>query len=444
MKENDKFSRSGIFAILFCIIVALFAAATGNVSQGYQADAFAKSLESLTVLVVLALIIERTGAVLNGMLFREETTRIQLALRFVFARAPFLSVADADRDIRIASAENASLEEKKSRSLLVVSLILGTLVSSAGARILDSVLVSHDFPTREPGAQNDPTWFDLLFSQAGVFVLIDIILVTGLLAGGSQGIAHIITVIGDLQGNNGGAQDPLRTALDRTRGAFRDNSRISELAMLDVSETQAYGEGQSLEPLYSSHDTNFSDKTGPWLIADDMEFEVCGLASEFKRVGVLSSASGLFPGWPTDPRLASSLTRLLMQVDAVYPNRVKSSDGQIGDAAHCGRDPSSWRSDHCPRIKDGSVGVVTALDLTDDPANGCSMDTLTEAIRTAKDARIKYVIWNRRIFSSYARNGRAAWEWGAYSGSSPHEKHAHFSVVADKALYDDQKDWKLV
>ena len=83
-------------------------------------------------------------------------------------------------------------------------------------------------------------------------------------------------------------------------------------------------------------------------------------------------------------RLAASLDKLLSQVNAAHPGRSKASDGTIGDSTHC---PGS--SDHCPNIIDGSSGVVTALDITHDPGNGCDLHSITEAIRVDQDSRVK-------------------------------------------------------
>lgn len=118
------------------------------------------------------------------------------------------------------------------------------------------------------------------------------------------------------------------------------------------------------------------------------------------------------------------------QIDAKAPNRSKASDGSIGDPAHAARD-----SDHNPeRTRDSSDGndpdyQVDARDFTHDPAYGADMGKIAEALRLSKDRRIQYVIFNRRIFSSYASGGVPAWTWRPYSGSDPHTGHMHISVV---------------
>jgi hypothetical protein len=83
---------------------------------------------------------------------------------------------------------------------------------------------------------------------------------------------------------------------------------------------------------------------------------------------------------------------------------------------------------------------VRALDVTHDPAHGCDAGKIAEALRLSQDARIKYVIWARRIF--YAA-GSEPYRWQRYSGSDPHTGHVHLSVVADDARADDARDWSI-
>lgn len=130
-------------------------------------------------------------------------------------------------------------------------------------------------------------------------------------------------------------------------------------------------------------------------------------------------------------RIAKSLDKLRSQINALAPNRNKASDGWIGDAAHASRS-----SDHNPWIKDGSVGVVTALDITHDPVAGVDCNKLVQDL--IKDKRTKYVIWNKQIY-----NPSVAKQWRPYTGSNPHTKHFHLSVSSTKSLYDDESLWKF-
>lgn len=139
-------------------------------------------------------------------------------------------------------------------------------------------------------------------------------------------------------------------------------------------------------------------------------------------------------------RVAKSLDTLLAQINALAPNRDKSSDGSIGDLRH--QHESS--SDHNPHIiDDNGIGVVTARDFTNDIAHGINSEEIAEALRTAQDARIKYIISNKKIASSYPTGGQPAWAWRPYTGVNPHNHHVHVSVLGDKFHYDSVAPWKL-
>ena len=129
-------------------------------------------------------------------------------------------------------------------------------------------------------------------------------------------------------------------------------------------------------------------------------------------------------------RTAESLLKFRSQIDAMAPGRDKSNDGTIGDTSHQARP-----SDHNPN-KDG---VVTAMDITHDPRHGVDAGELAEILRLSKDPRIKYVISNRRIFSSE----KAPWQWRPYNGANAHTQHVHVSVMGEKALYDDTHPWPI-
>jgi lysozyme family protein len=137
-------------------------------------------------------------------------------------------------------------------------------------------------------------------------------------------------------------------------------------------------------------------------------------------------------------RLAASLTALRQQIDTLAPHRSKASDGSIRDAAHASR-----ASDHNPWVIDDGVGVVTAIDVTHDPAGGCDAALLADTLRKGHDARIKYVISNRRIASAKAIGAVPAWAWRAYTGANPHDHHCHISVMPTKARYDSAAAWPI-
>lgn len=138
---------------------------------------------------------------------------------------------------------------------------------------------------------------------------------------------------------------------------------------------------------------------------------------------------------PKTWRPAESLIQLRNQINELAPHRSKTKDGTIGDADHASR-----KSDHNPWILDSGVGVVTALDITHNPAAGCSAESIAESLRSSKDPRIKYVIWNRRIFSASIE----PWSWRTYGGESAHTGHIHVSVVSDKVMYDSVANWRIL
>ena len=125
--------------------------------------------------------------------------------------------------------------------------------------------------------------------------------------------------------------------------------------------------------------------------------------------------------------------KLREQCNLLWPQRSKANDGTIGDERH-----RSLKSDHNPN----SQGIVTAIDITHDPRNGCDAEKLAEAIRASKDPRVKYLIWNRRIMSGEGQS-QPAWVWRSYHGGNPHTKHIHVSIRGYKKYWDDTSPWDL-
>jgi hypothetical protein len=141
-----------------------------------------------------------------------------------------------------------------------------------------------------------------------------------------------------------------------------------------------------------------------------------------------------------DWRIARSLEVLRSQINLLAPKRNMKSDGGIGDMAHWKK---GSRSDHNPWIMEGKKGVVTARDFTHDKAGGCDCNVLVASLLAAKDARLKYIIWNSHIYNSAPTGGKPAWAKRAYSGKNPHNKHVHISVKSTKANYDGTDKWKI-
>lgn len=107
--------------------------------------------------------------------------------------------------------------------------------------------------------------------------------------------------------------------------------------------------------------------------------------------------------------LAPSLVTLRNEINAIGPNRDKTSDGWIGDSSHQAR-----KSDHNPDYSAG--GIVRAIDVDEDGINANSV-----IAKIIKDPRVAYVIYERRIWTK--EKG-----WYAYTGVNPHDKHFHVSI----------------
>lgn len=114
--------------------------------------------------------------------------------------------------------------------------------------------------------------------------------------------------------------------------------------------------------------------------------------------------------------------RMRWEINRLWPNRDKRSDGWIGDPAHASRP-----SDHNP-----VNGVVYALDVDED-LNGrdgsdpaAANDLAQQIVDCAKagDKRIKYVIFEGRIWSATSH-----WKPRPYTGPNSHQKHIHVSFT---------------
>lgn len=125
------------------------------------------------------------------------------------------------------------------------------------------------------------------------------------------------------------------------------------------------------------------------------------------------------------PYLAPSLARFRTSINTRWPNRDKSSDGWIGDAAH-----QSRTSDHNP----APSGVVRALDIDRD---GIHVPTVMAS--ALLHPSVRYVIHNRKIYHVDKKFKPAT-----YTGSNPHTGHIHTSIQHTKAAEADKTDWRPV
>jgi hypothetical protein len=164
-----------------------------------------------------------------------------------------------------------------------------------------------------------------------------------------------------------------------------------------------------------------------------------------------------FPELPVDPAqrtprtaswvLVPCLVSLRDEFNRAGPNRSKASDGSIGDTAH-----ASSSSDHNPDETGATpyedsdrINEVHAIDVTDSGpwSSGFDFDAEVNAIRLrhqrGEDDRLQNIIRNGRIASR-----SWGWTWRDYSGSNPHDKHAHFSARYSTAQENDTSPWGVV
>lgn len=141
-------------------------------------------------------------------------------------------------------------------------------------------------------------------------------------------------------------------------------------------------------------------------------------------------------------RNSRATIQLRDEINAIFPTRSKRSDGTIGDAAHASR-----ASDHNPWVPDPARivdGVVTAIDITDDDATGADMAKVVRYLtQVSRDPRIKYLIHEGRIYSSYATNGYPAWAARPHSGPNGHFAHLHVSVNEQPYHFDSAAPWNI-
>jgi hypothetical protein len=143
--------------------------------------------------------------------------------------------------------------------------------------------------------------------------------------------------------------------------------------------------------------------------------------------------------------LIASLAKLRDEFNIIAPGRDKSSDGAVGDLAH-----QQNSSDHNPD-ETGNVPIrdadkdneVHAIDVDVDlRVPGLPMEEVVQFLvarcRAGQEKRLRYIIFNRRIWS--ASNG---WKQAPYSGANPHDHHAHFSGSYDSAAERSVASWHL-
>lgn len=139
--------------------------------------------------------------------------------------------------------------------------------------------------------------------------------------------------------------------------------------------------------------------------------------------------------WEGRPWIVSdAIESLIDQVEAAWPAR-HPTDGTVASRGH---DRGNPRSDHRPFPYDGA-GVVRAVDIGETVED--QGELLAEQLRQSRDPRIRYVIHERRLFSSYNHRNGPAWMWRRYSGFNAHLNHVHVSVT--NAGDSDGRRWEI-
>ena len=124
---------------------------------------------------------------------------------------------------------------------------------------------------------------------------------------------------------------------------------------------------------------------------------------------------------PVIKKATPAAIAVLRQATALSPKRKKLSDGLLPNAAHRKASPNS----------DHNTGL--AVDLTHDPKHGIDCAVIFEKLK--EDERVQYLIFNKKIWNrKFAKQGNRP-----YSGSNPHTKHLHISIVPEKA--NDTSPW---
>ncbi|MGX6605675.1 hypothetical protein ACWKSP_26605 [Micromonosporaceae bacterium Da 78-11] len=152
--------------------------------------------------------------------------------------------------------------------------------------------------------------------------------------------------------------------------------------------------------------------------------------------------ANLMAGWVLVPCLVG----LRSEFDSLAPGRDHVSDGALGDTAHAhsSSDHNPDETGKTPSEDADNVNEVHAIDVDVDLKRpDWSMERCVQIIvtrhRVGADDRLQNVIYNRRIWSR-------SWSWQAraYTGSNPHDHHAHFSARYTSAQEADTRPWGLL
>lgn len=125
--------------------------------------------------------------------------------------------------------------------------------------------------------------------------------------------------------------------------------------------------------------------------------------------------------------LAPSLVVLRAEIDTRWPRRDHTSDGWIGDAAH---QAQGSKSDHNPNER----GSVDAIDVDKD-----GIDPYAVIAAFERHPSAHYWIYQRQI-----ADRDDGWRRRPYTGTNPHDKHAHFSIRQSRTAEQDRRPWGLL
>ena len=120
------------------------------------------------------------------------------------------------------------------------------------------------------------------------------------------------------------------------------------------------------------------------------------------------------------PKLCKAGIQLREQFDDAYGDRLRTSDGWIGDSKHSAR-----KSDHNP----DEQGWVRAIDIDRDLSGKPKPDIMPYVadqlrVLAKTDRRISYLIFDGKIASA-----RSLWRWRKYKGINQHRTHLHCSFT---------------
>ena len=120
------------------------------------------------------------------------------------------------------------------------------------------------------------------------------------------------------------------------------------------------------------------------------------------------------------PKLCKAGQQLREQFDDSFPDRLRSSDGWIGNFAH-----QNTKSDHNP----DESGWVRAIDISRGLSGKAEPDIMpgvADQLRklAKRDKRISYIIFDGKIASRILN-----YRWRKYKGINKHTHHIHISFT---------------